>query len=160
MGQMALRDFTVAKVMLTAIIVGGVGVWIMKEAGLIKGLHIKPALLLANALGGAIFGVGMVLAGYCPGTSFAAIGQGSLDAIAATGGMIVGAGLFAQAYPWLSREILAVGDYGKITLPDLTGIPWWTYFTFLAVGGLLALTVARRGRCERGTCVFERFRRG
>ena len=145
MRQMTLRDFTVAKMMLTAIVVGAVGVWIMKETGMIKGLHLKPALLAANAIGGGIFGVGMAVAGYCPGTSFAALGQKSWDASPATLGMIVGAAIFAKAYPWLAEKILPIADMGKKTLPDVTGVPWWAYIVVLAIGlVVMAAALARK----------------
>jgi uncharacterized membrane protein YedE/YeeE len=145
MRQMTLRDFTVAKMMLTAIVVGAIGVWIMKETGMIKGLHLKPALLAANAIGGAIFGVGMAVAGYCPGTSFAALGQKSWDAIPATAGMIVGVVIFAQAYPWLAVRVLPIADLGKKTLPDVTGVPWWVYVLVLSIGlGVMARALARK----------------
>lgn len=145
MRQMALRDFTVAKMMLTAIVVGGIGVWVMKETGLIKGLHVKPALLLAVAGGGAIFGVGMAVAGYCPGTSFAALGQKSWDAAPATAGMMVGAAVFASSYRWIAEHVLPVADYGKKTLPEVTGLPWWAFLAGLAVG-LIALAATLKDR--------------
>ncbi|MDB5507728.1 MAG: hypothetical protein JWL93_197 [Hyphomicrobiales bacterium] len=66
--QFLFRDFTVLKIMLTAIIVGGVGVFALVQGGYAQ-FHIKPADLLAVSLGAAIFGVGMVLYGYCPGTA-------------------------------------------------------------------------------------------
>lgn len=149
MGQMILRDFTVAKMMLTAIVVGGVGVWIMKETGLIKGLQVKPALLAANALGGALFGVGMAVAGYCPGTAFAALGQKSWDALPAVGGMLVGASVFAWTYPWLQKHVLTVGDLGKKTLPDVSHVPWWVILGVLAAGAV-AIFSWLSGREGRG----------
>ena len=65
--QFRFRDFTVLKIMLTAIIVGGLGVWALHGMGHAQ-YQIKPANLLGVALGAALFGVGMVLYGYCPGT--------------------------------------------------------------------------------------------
>jgi len=56
--QLRLRDFTLFKVMLTAILVGGLGVFIRHSGGL-AAYHIKPANLLAVALGAVLFGVGM-----------------------------------------------------------------------------------------------------
>ena len=58
-----LEDFTVVKVMLTAIIVGCVGVFSLHALGLVK-LHVKPTRYAANILGGLIFGVGFGLIGY------------------------------------------------------------------------------------------------
>ena len=52
--QFRLRDFTVLKVMGTAIIVGGVGVMLLADAGLAKYAP-KDANLLGVALGAAFF---------------------------------------------------------------------------------------------------------
>jgi len=90
-GQFLLRDFTVMKVMLTAIVVGGLGVYAMNAAGLTK-LFVKPAQLAAIPVGGLIFGVGMVVLGYCPGTAIAAAGEGKGDEWFGRGRCVVGAG--------------------------------------------------------------------
>jgi len=72
MGQFLLTDFTVIKVMLTAIVVGMVGIFSMRAMGQVK-LHVKPTRYAANITGGLIFGVGLGLMGYCPGTGAAAL---------------------------------------------------------------------------------------
>ena len=74
--QFRFRDFTVLKIMLTAILVGGVGVLVLHGLGHAE-YHIKPANLLGVGLGAALFGVGMALYGYCPGTGVAAIATGT-----------------------------------------------------------------------------------
>jgi uncharacterized membrane protein YedE/YeeE len=79
-GVLLLEDFTVVKVMMTAIVVGSIGIFGLFALGLVK-LHIKPTRYAANILGGLLFGVGFGLIGYCPGTAAAALGQGNLDAI-------------------------------------------------------------------------------
>ena len=81
LGQFLLKDFTVLKVMFTAIVVGAVGIWGMRSAGMDFPMHVKNAAILANIVGGLIFGVGMAVLGYCPGTGIAAIGDGSRHAI-------------------------------------------------------------------------------
>ena len=137
-GQFLLRDFTVAKVMLTAMVVGGAGVYGMLALGMIEGLHVKAAFLLANAVGGVIFGVGMAVLGYCPGTGVAAIGDGSRDAAAGVVGMLFGAATYAEAHAWFARHLLPVGDLGKETMVTLTGLsPWW-FLGSLALAGLVA----------------------
>ena len=70
-GQLLLQDFTVAKVMLSAILVGMVGIYFLHKIAYTK-MHIQPTKIGANILGGLIFGVGFALAGYCPGTGAAA----------------------------------------------------------------------------------------
>ena len=60
-GQFLLKDFTVLKIMLTAIVVGSVGIYGMRALGFDIDLHIKATALLGNALGGLIFGAGMAV---------------------------------------------------------------------------------------------------
>ena len=131
--QFRFRDFTVLKTMLTAIVVASIGVYAMLQLGLIKGLSVKPAELAMNAGGGVIFGVGMVLLGYCPGTALAAVGQGSRDAIIGVLGALLGAALYAEAYPVISRTIEPIAKYGKITFPEIMGVSPWVVIGVLAV---------------------------
>ena len=146
-GQFLFTDFTVLKIMLTAIVTGAVGIYAMHSVGMIAQLSVKPALLAANALGGLIFGVGMAVVGYCPGTGVAAIGEGSRHAIPALLGMIVGAGIFAEAYPFLENNLMKWADYKKVTLADITGLSPWVFIVGLAV--LAAVVFVLIERSER-----------
>ena len=62
-GFFRLSDLTLLKVMMGGIFSGMVGVYLLHDLGFVN-LHIKPTLLVANILGGAIFGVGMMLLGF------------------------------------------------------------------------------------------------
>jgi uncharacterized protein len=134
--QLRLRDFTVMKVMFTAIIVGGLGVYALIESGH-AARHVKDADLLAVALGAVIFGVGMAIYGYCPGTAIAASGAGRLDAIVGLAGMLLGGLLYAASYDWVRVHIIAAAQWGKVRLPDVTGVPdlaWFAMLTVVAAG--------------------------
>jgi len=145
-GQLGLRDYTLFKVMLTAIIVGGIGVFVLHSGGLVA-YHIKPANLLAVALGAILFGIGMVIYGYCPGTGIAAAGTGSLHALAGILGMLAGAIAFAFSFDWIKAELLPVGALGTVRLPDITGISDLTWFVGLFIIGSVAfIALRRRGR--------------
>jgi len=137
--QFLLKDFTVMKTMLTAIVVGGIGVYVLKTAGLVT-LHVKPLQLGALIVGGLIFGVGMVVLGYCPGTCVAAAGEGSRDALWGLLGMSAGAIVFSEVFTVLGG-LLKWNDFGPVTLPEMTGIPWWLWFAAVA-GGLYLLRPA------------------
>ena len=50
--QFRFKDFTVLKTMLTAIVVGAIGIYAMLQLGMIKGLSVKGAELAMNAGGG------------------------------------------------------------------------------------------------------------
>lgn len=134
--QFRFRDFTVLRVMLTAIIVGGIGVLVLQQIGLAQ-YHIKPADMLAVISGAVLFGIGMVLYGYCPGTGVAAVGTGSIHALVGFLGMLVGGILYALSFPWIRANILTVGSFGKVRLPDITGLPDIIWFGVLLAGAIL-----------------------
>lgn len=131
-----LRDFTVLKVMLTAIVVGGIGVFAMMSFGWLESWHIKDANVLAVVAGGALFGVGMVGYGYCPGTGVAAIATGSLHALVGFFGMIAGGIVYAFTYPWLRENVIEVAALGKVRLSEVTPVPdvvWWVILAAVAI---------------------------
>jgi hypothetical protein len=53
------------------------------------------------------------------------LGEGRWHAIFAIIGMIVGAAIYAELYPFFKSTVLAWRDFGKIALPEATGIPKW-----------------------------------
>ena len=119
LGQLLLEDFTVLKVMLSAVVTGMFGIHLMKRLGWIQ-LKPKAGSLGKNLIGGLIFGLGFALLGYCPGTIAGAIGGGALDALAGgLVGIILGSGLFAAAYPKLKAGILQKGNFGDLTLEQV-----------------------------------------
>ncbi len=143
-GQLLLKDWTVAKVMGTAVVVGAVGVHALVSAGMAQP-HIKPFLLGGVLLGGVCFGVGMAVYGYCPGTGVAACGEGKPDALAGVAGMLAGALAFVLAFPALQPAIKGLGDMGKLTIPVATGTSPWLWVAGLVAGGLVALASAASG---------------
>lgn len=120
-GMLLLRDFTVLKVMLSAALVGMIGIHTMHTQGLVQ-LHIKPTRYGANTLGGVIFGIGFALAAYCPGTSAVAFGQGNYDALAVMLGMMIGSYVFAEASGWIDRTLNRWGNQGELTFDQFLGI--------------------------------------
>lgn len=78
-GQLLFQDWTVIKVMATAV-VGMVGIFTLHHFALVN-LHVKPTQIGPNVFGGLLFGVGFALIGYCLGTVAVALGQGSWDAV-------------------------------------------------------------------------------
>lgn len=146
-GQFLLKDWTVVKVMGTAVVVGAAGVLALVAAGHAS-LHVKPLLLGGVLLGGALFGVGMGVLGYCPGTTVAACGEGRTDAVAGVLGMFAGALAFVAAWPALQPVVKGLGDGGKVTLPTLTGTPPWVWVAGLAAA---AGSAALLFRLQAGT---------
>ncbi len=135
---MLLKDMTIFKFMISAIIVGSIGINLLVSLDMVS-FGIKATNLGANIIGGLIFGAGWAIIGYCPGTSVGALGEGRWHAIFPILGMLVGAALYAEAYPALKGSVLAWGNLGKITLPGILGLSPWIVIPILTVGYLYLL---------------------
>lgn len=133
LGALRLKDMTIVKFMLSSILVSMVGVHTLLDLGLVQ-LSVKPTVLGGNVLGGLVFGFGWGLLGYCPGTAVAALGEGRWDGLWGILGMLVGAGLFAEAYPGLKKTVLTWGDFGKITIPRVLGLNHWIIIAIFVIG--------------------------
>ena len=143
-GQLLLEDFTVVKIMLSAVVTGMVGLHLMKGLGWVQ-LKPKSGSWGMNAVGGLIFGLGFAVLGYCPGTIAGAIGNGYLDAI--TGGLpgiLIGSGLLAALYPRLKDGVLAKGDFGDMTLPQLLRVNDWAVIVPLSLILIVAIYLMER----------------
>ncbi|MEZ6092503.1 MAG: DUF6691 family protein, partial [Pirellulaceae bacterium] len=103
-GVLLLENFVVVQVMLSAIIVGMVGVYFLERANVLE-LQIKETAYGSNIVGGLIFGVGFGLIAYCPGTNAAAVGQGNLDALVGIVGMVFGSYLFALSSKYTTGRL-------------------------------------------------------
>lgn len=133
-GMARLEDFTVAKAILTAIGIGAVLLSI--ETGLgVASFHVKPLILTGIILGGFIFGVGMAILGYCPGTMAVSLGEGSLDALVGIIGGIVSGIVYTLVEPSI-RPVLGP-DLGKVSLQSALG--FGAVFYILTFGFAFAL---------------------
>ncbi|MBN1901303.1 YeeE/YedE family protein [Candidatus Sumerlaeota bacterium] len=123
--QLLFNDFTVVKIMLTAMLTGMIGVHILRSLGFAE-LHPKPGSFGMSAIGGLIFGVGFGTLGYCPGTVMGAVGEGNLDALfGGVAGILIGAAVFAALYPKLEKGVLLKGAFGTMTFPEVFKVnPW------------------------------------
>lgn len=117
MGQLRLTDFTVIKIILTAILVSMLGVSYFYPKGMVP-VKTKEGSIKNAIIGGLIFGLGFGLLGYCPGTIAGAIGNGAVDAI--TGGFIgivLGTMIYAMMYKRLKKMgILTTDKYSEFSL--------------------------------------------
>jgi len=130
--QLILKDFTVMKVIFTAIIVGSIGFYFMHSLNIVK-FQIIPATVYAGIIGGAIFGVGMAILGYCPGTAVAAIADGSRHAIYGVLGMFTGAYIFGEVQKPISKYITLMDPLNKITLQNYFNISPWVIISILII---------------------------
>ncbi len=122
--NLRLENLSIIKFMATTIAVGMITVYTL-NLFIPNLLHfdIKPTYLVGVLLGGLIFGVGFGLGGYCPGTCVVGIGEGRRDAWFALFGGIVGALVFTLVYTVAIAPIVALLDFGKLTVQDALGVP-------------------------------------
>lgn len=137
--QFALRDWSVFKVMFTAIVVAALGLYGLKLGGFItvESIYVPPALLMASAVGGALVGAGFAIGGYCPGTSVVGFSSGRTDAIVFFIGLLIGTVVFAGTYGSAMESLMAMGEVqAGDTMTDAVGIPE------LAMLGILVAALA------------------
>ncbi len=135
LAQLRLMDFTVLKIMLTAVIVTMLGISYWYPKGKIQ-LHPKPGSIKNSMIGGLIFGVGFAILGYCPGTIAGAVGNGYIDGlIGGMLGIIIGSGIFASMYSTLKRKKIIEDDhFSEVSLfQRMKGSPFKYTLPFAAV---------------------------
>jgi uncharacterized membrane protein YedE/YeeE len=139
LGQFQMRSFLMLRVFLAAVAAGLVVLAALVGFGWAS-LAPKATLPVADLAGGLVLGIGIALAGACPGTVLAQIGAGYRDAWLTLAGGLSGALAFTYAEPALRPFIDAAGQ-GKLTLDKVTGLP----FAPLALGVALLLVAALWG---------------
>ncbi len=137
-GQFSLRDFTVFKVMFTAIITAMLGLFYLRYFGLLNTqlIALPDTYVLAQLLGGLILGAGFALSGYCPGTTVVGMATGKLDALLCFLGLFVGTWLFILLFAWL-EPVYNHSHWGAIKLDEL-----WSWQPGSVVAALVVLAVS------------------
>ena len=132
--QFQLRKFIMLKVFLTAIVTGLVVFTIFFSLGFER-LNWKMTIYGADIVGGLLLGIGIAIAGACPGTLFVQIGAGYKDSIAILFGGLAGAIAFITIQPWLKQFLLNGAPSQKLTLDSLFNMP------FAMTAGIFALVL-------------------
>ncbi len=125
-GQFRLSDWSVLKVMFTAIVVAAAGLWLLRLAGLVPedAIYVPTSFLAAAAIGGVLVGVGFAVGGYCPGTSVVGLFSGRLDALVFLVGLLLGTVVFAGLYGPAIEAVMGAWEIeGGDTFADAWGIP-------------------------------------
>lgn len=133
-GVFYLTDFTVPKVMFSAIVVAGTGLYLMSDLKLLdmNRIWIVPTFFWPQIAGGALFGVGFVLSGYCPGTAVAGFASGRLDALVTMAGFGSGSFVFAVLYSYVENFYGSSAMEGA-TLPKILNMNHWFVIIFLII---------------------------
>ena len=135
-GAFLLKDLTIPKALLMAMGVGAILIYTAEYFGFIH-FHIKPFYPVGIAIGGIIFGIGMVIVGYCPGSMPEAVGEGRIDALFGIIAGIIGGVIFTMIFPIYENSFLHGAVIGKPVLADLFGLSGTAKWLFsVVVGGV------------------------
>jgi len=151
-GQFRLSDWSVLKVMFTAIVVAATGLLILQAMGWMEAdaVFVPSAMVVAAAVGGLLVGAGFAVGGYCPGTSVVGFFSGRLDAGVFLLGLLAGTFAFAGLYgPAMEALMSAVEVMAGDTLPDAWGIAPWALV--LGMAAALVGVFVWGGRFERAS---------
>lgn len=135
-GALLLKDMTIVKFMFTAILVGMVGIYLLSDLNYLN-IAGRPLVIGGAIIGGALFGIGWALLGYCPGTAWGALGEGRLDALAGILGLLTGAFIYAEIYPLLKSSVLSWGNIGNITIPQALAVNHWFIIIPFVIAGIV-----------------------
>lgn len=142
-GLYRLRDLAVLRFMLAALATAAVGVAVLGALGAADAIPIPAPTLGAALIGGLVFGVGMALSGFCPGTIAVGIGEGRLDnLVAGSLGIVAGSLAYGGAWPVLAPRLAHLGV--AATIPRLLGVSPWLVVVLLVELVIAVLYLVRR----------------
>lgn len=116
------KDMRLIQCYASAMAMGMLSLGLLTAFGFVD-LKLVSVSLARQILGGIVFGVGWGLAGYCPITVFASIGEGRLDALMPLLGFLVGVVPYALMYNWMKKHIFSIGEFGKMSFADMLHAP-------------------------------------
>ena len=148
-GQFYFANLTVLKVLFSALVTAMLTAFWFDRAGLLDlgAVYLPDTFVVPQAIGGLLFGAGLLLAGLCPGTSCVAAATGRADGLAVMAGLVLGILAFNLTFDSLD-QVYASTALGPLTLPDVLHVPAGVVIaavTGMAVG-MFALAERLEGR--------------
>lgn len=147
LGMLRFKDMTVMKFMLSAALVGAIGMTALEQLYLVN-WESRFVVLLPFILGGMLFGLGWAICGYCPGTLLGAMGEGRWDAGWVFLGGLAGSIFYANLVnPYIGDFLVSWGTYREgIDLDTALGVsPWLVIAGFAAICLSLFWWLEKRG---------------
>ncbi|MFB6343180.1 YeeE/YedE thiosulfate transporter family protein [Saccharicrinis sp. FJH62] len=145
-GLATLSDLTVAKALAVAVGIGAILLNVEIGLGLAT-FHVKPFIAVGIMAGGLIFGAGMAILGYCPGTMAVSLGEGSVDAFTGIIGGLAGGFVFTALFPHI--QAILGPDWGKLSLDSLIHNRILFYIFTLMLGIMLILLAFRMHKMDK-----------
>jgi len=138
-------DMIVVRMFLTAVLTSAIGLLFFNYLGWIDYdlLYVNPTFIWSAIIGGAFVGLGIIMSGFCPGTSFSALSIGKIDAMAFVGGIALGVFFYAETFELIFEKLYKAGNLGNIRIYETLGISSGLFiFLFILFGiGLFWFTI-------------------
>jgi hypothetical protein len=130
-------DFVVLKVFFTAAMTAAIGLYYFNYVGWIdmSFVYINPTYVGPAIVGGIVMGLGFIMGGYCPGTSYTGVAIGKIDAIAYSIALFFGVFIFSEFYP-LYEKFYNADSLGGITVFKVLGLSPAAFIMILIVVAL------------------------
>jgi len=98
-------------------------------------VYVNPTFLTSAIVGGLVMGVGFIMGGFCPGTSFCGAAIGKIDAMIFILGLLIGVYFFAFGYPWF-ETIYKASFLGSPKFSTMVGLSDGVFAFILVVVAL------------------------
>jgi hypothetical protein len=132
-------DTVVLKVFFTGAITAAIGLLFFSLFGWVdlSLVWVNPTFMTSAILGGVIMGLGFIMGGFCPGTSFCAASIGKIDAMVFIGGLFLGIFIFTEGYP-LWEGLFKANEMGHVKLSSYFNLSdgVFTFIMILAAAGM------------------------
>jgi len=130
-------DTAILRAYALALLVAMAGVQVILSFDLVD-IPLRQLHWLSNLVGGALFGVGMILSGGCSGSTWYRVGEGAVGACVILLGFAIGAttvavGALDPLRRVLQRPVITTSAGASPTLATLTGLSPWIVIAALAV---------------------------
>ncbi|MBF0318013.1 MAG: YeeE/YedE family protein [Nitrospirae bacterium] len=144
-GMFRMQDFSFFRVGTPLLMIAMVLVYFLKDVGEVE-LYLPRTVILAQLIGGVMFGAGLAISGYCPAIAAGALGEGALDALPTMTGIVVGSIIYAEVYhESLFDRLVSYIDLGRVTFQDIFLVfNHWFFimgFVFMCVMFLIGISM-------------------
>jgi rhodanese-related sulfurtransferase/uncharacterized membrane protein YedE/YeeE len=163
-GQFYFKDQTVFKTMFTSVLVAMVLIFFTTGMGWLDydRIFVPPTYLWPGVLGGLLLGFGIIIGGYCPGTSLVSSASAHLDGVFFVAGVMAGGLLFGSVVDgfW---EFYNSSYFGRFTLPEWLGMDTGLVVLIAVVAGVALIwgsdAVEKAWKRREGTLTEEEVKK-
>ncbi len=144
--QFYFTNMRVLKVMFTAIVTAMLGIFYLSYIGFmdINLVYLSDTYIIPQAIGGLILGMGFIIGGYCPGTSFVSFSTGRTDGLIFILGVAFGIFFFGEIFPLIESFFYST-PMGKVTLPNFLDLSYGMVVFLVVIMALGAFAAAEWG---------------